>query len=222
MPGEDLVTIILNHPLFWMAVMGVIVYFIIKEVNKGKLQPEAKPFWGMQVREGMVDKQLKKRQETFSIPNKYNLFWGYAKIGKVKNSETVITNPTTIMHITYVGNGLWNWVKGLFGYGLRHVLCEPNVLHKENRNKNLVIDHHAFFQDIAGIWCQTKKGIIDFLEGLMNFKDYENVKGFVSDFPRRLSNLSPAQAIHTERQYLDNELELQKDRSKLDRIMGRK
>lgn len=222
MPEPDLIQQIINIPYFWLVIILICVFFIIRELNRGKTRPEQKPFWGVEVREKMINKQMKKRSTTFSIPTKYNLFWGYAKIGNVKSSEQILSNPDSVMLIHYVGNGLWNSLKSAFGFGLKHILCEPDVLHKEVNNKNLVIDHHAFFTEIAGVWCQSKKSVITFVEQILGEKDWENHKGYVSDFPRRLSNLDPRQAMMTERQELDNELELKKDRSKLDRIMGRR
>ncbi len=216
MPEEDLVIQLINHPLLWMVALGVIVFIILREVNRGRMAPEAQPYWGAKVRKEMTQKKIKDNVNTFGIKQKLLLKRGIDKIGII-NKVIHITrhgNPKnkSIMIIQYRQFGLAKWLKSIVGKW-EHMNVQSDIV--TTNKKELIIDPNYYIYNDSGIWTLSKKPNRDYIEEINFEQDYENVKGFVSDFPRRLSTLRPDQAMFTDRQELDHDLEMRKERSKI-------
>ncbi len=218
MPEEDLVVQLINHPITWVLIFGVLLFVIIREINRGKMAPETKPYWGAKVRKEITQNKVKDTVNTFGIKQKLLLKRGIDKIGII-NKVIHITrhgNPKSksIMIIQYRPFGITSWLKSVIGRW-EHMNVQPDIVTTNKRE--LIIDPNYYIYSDSGIWTLSKKANRDYIEEINFEQDYENVKGFVSDFPRRLSTLRPDQAMFTDRQELDHNLEMAKERSKISR-----
>lgn len=235
---EDLVAQLVNHPLFWVVLMGIIIYFIIKEMNKGKLKPEQQPDFGVKYRAWRVKEHLNKRAEHIGeAPSKKTiLYYGFRSLGVVKNIDianvtelervkdkkqvpkVIGTFPISI--ITYRRFGFWNWLLANIGMNKRKLLIDQDTLSegeeklKGKRYMTLCIPDNVILRERGGVLFVSKNVIRTFIDDINSDKDFENTKGFVSDFPRRLSNLHPAHAAGSDKLELQSELEEKKEEKK--------
>jgi hypothetical protein len=211
-PSQDLISLIINHPLFWVAVMGIIVLFIVKEINKGKLKPEQYPDFGVKYRAKRVKEHLDKQEKTFSIKlKKAFLFRDVHRLGKIKSViEIPHTNPDYLYTINYRRFGLWNWFISIFGFGKQRIVVDDknikSVFNDKTKAIDYIINKDIKFRERGGLMILSAKAETRFIDEINADRDYENTKGFVSDFPRRLSNLHPAHAMGTDSMELENDL----------------
>jgi hypothetical protein len=235
---DELVVLIFNHPLTYIAIGGLLIFFIIKEVNRGKLRPEQKPDFGVRYRAKRVADHLKKREKalSWSPETKALLFNGIRPIGKILKIEEIPqivkaskTNPSKkkgtqlyIWIIRYRRLGFMNWLISQMGMGRQTLLVDKDSI-KSTFNDfrkyiQYVIDKDAFFRERGGMLILSRDPERVFIDEINSDKDYENAKGFVPDFPRRLSNLHPSHAIHTDTLEVEQQLEEKSKRSFMDRF----
>lgn len=231
---DELLVIIFNHPLTYIIIGGVLIIYIIKTLQAGRLRPEQKPDFGVRYRAKRTKDHLDKRLAAFGFkPDKKTiLYYGYRSLGKVlKFDEVNIThrkNPhpeqLILKVITYRRFGLTNAIKSYFGRGRQRIIVDETVLQEgeekiaRKRFNTISIPSNAFFRERGGILFLSKDAEKQFIDEINADADYENAKGFVSDFPRRLSNLHPAHAANTDTLELEEQLEEKKRRSFVDRF----
>lgn len=231
---DELIVIAFNHPLTYIIVLGAIVYLVIKTINQGKLKPEQKPDFGVKYRAKRTKDHLEKRSDAFGFkPEKKTiLYYGYRSLGKVlKFDEVNITHrkktnaeQLVLKVITYRRFGLGAFIKSYFGRGRQRIIVDETVLQEgeekiaRKRYNTISIPSNAFFRERGGILFLSKDAEKQFIDEINADADYENAKGFVSDFPRRLSNLHPAHAANTDTLELEENLEEKKRKSFVDRF----
>jgi hypothetical protein len=233
MADTDLFTQLINTPLFWIVIILVVVYFLMKEYNKGKLKPEQKPDFGRKFRATRTKEFLERRNKAFGFkPEKKTIiYFGYRALGKLMKTDLVnITNhksPTTETEakiLTYRRFGFFSWFKAGLGYGLQKIIVDKNSIEegeeklKGKRFDIIAIPQNAFFRERGGVLFLSKDAHKRLIDEINADADYENAKGFVSDFPRRLSNLHPAHAASTDTLELEEHLEEKKRRSFIDKF----
>jgi len=236
MAQEDLISIMISQPYLWIILALVVVYFIVSKVREGKTRPEEEPFYGVKVREEMTKEQVTKRADTWGTKSKLHLRRGFDRIGKILRTEIIYKyekdNPKVYKNgkkrayepvenrmehyhlITFRHYGFVAWVMAQLGRK-KHLLLSPEVITVDN--DIMIIDPKAFLINDSGIWIYSNKRNISIVDDLNLKKDLENYKGFMSDMPRRLSNIHPSQAIYTERQELDANLQEQSKKNRISR-----
>ncbi len=231
MPEEDLFVMVLNNPLFWILIMGIVMYFIVKELNKGKLKPEQKPDFGVKVRAKRVEEHLKKREKALAWKPEARaiIYMGIRPLGRIKKIEEIpqmirSSNPSTkkkkdkaeledqifLWVLYYRRLGIWNWVMDFFGFGKQKILVDKDSIlsnyDSDKKQIEYVIDRDAYFRERGGVLLLSRDPERVFIDEINADKDYENAKGFVSDFPRRLSNLHPSHAVTGDTMELESSL----------------
>lgn len=211
---DELLTMVFNHPITYIIIIIAGAYLILKKINEGKLKPEQKPDFGMRFRAERTQKHLSKREAALGEkPNGYKayLFKGIVPMGRIlvtegipriikeKHSAEKITQ-LYLYSITYRRFGFAAWLKASIGFGKHRILVDESGIKEEwNQDKKQVryiIEKDAYFRERGGILFLSKDAERKFIDEINADMDYENAKGFVSDFPRRLSNLDPGHAIH--------------------------
>lgn len=226
---------IFNHPLTYVAIIFIGFFLIVHEMNKGKLKPEQKVDFGVEYREKRTKKHLKKREKSFGFkPEKKTiLFYGIRSLGRVLNEDGAIITvkekdrkpeDAELRLITYRRFGFFNWLKTQFGFGKLKVIVDTETLEEgEDRIgrkwiRTLAIPTNAFFRENAGILYVSKKGAKKFVDQINSDLDLQNSLGYVSDFPRRLSNLHPSHAMQTDTMETEQALEEKSKRSFIDKF----
>jgi len=223
---DNLISLVLNHPITYIVIIIVGIYFIMRQVNQGKLKPEQKPDFGVRFREARVKKALKKREDAFAIrPKKAYLYRDVFRIGRIKTVELIPTKwgvpnkdgrvkkvtEEMLYSICYRGFGMVAWLKDWFGFGRKRIVVDDTNIMKNfndiNKEIHYVINNNIFFRERGGILIISRDAEKMFIDEINADLDYENAKGFVSDFPRRLSNLHPAHASATDSMELEEQLE---------------
>ncbi len=208
---EELLSGVLNHPMTYVIILILGAYLVVREVNKGKLKPEQKPDFGMKFRAKRTKEHLEKREKALGTkPTGYKafLFNGILPMGRVLVVERIPriikekgkTGQIVLISVTYRRFGFTNWLLALIGFGRHRLLLDETGI-KENWNQEkkqvqYIIEKDAYFRERGGILFLSKDVERKFIDEINADMDYENAKGFVSDFPRRLSNLHPAHAVH--------------------------
>lgn len=223
--GSLLTNILAPASYFWAIPILIIIYFIVALFMKSKTRPEEQPYYGAKVREDMTKKQIKSRTVTWGTKSNKTISRGWDKIGKVIRIEPVYKAPVDekgkpipggelkeLWNISFRNMGFSAWIMAQIGR-YKHAVIDPDVITK--KEKELIIDPKAALHEDSGVWTLERKDHQSFINDLNLKKDLENAAGFVSDFPRRLSNLHPQQAIQTERQQLDADLQ---EKAKQNRI----
>jgi len=219
--AEDLIGQILNNWMFWVAVWLVIGFFVIRYLKEHQGKPEQRPFYGMEVREDMTKKQIKKRLQTFGIREKKKMKQGLHVIGNLIVWERIVRtdkkgNPEPQQDVLYllgfVGTGLVEKLKGFLGL-YKTMITKPEFL--EARNTEIIIHPNAYFRMDSGVWNLTKKDTADFIEEVNTFADMQNLKGFVSDQPRRIANLDVRHSLAMDRLETEAGIEEEAKKKKL-------
>ncbi len=208
---EELIVGVLNHPITYILIIVIGFYLVIREINKGKLKPEQKPDFGMKFRAKRTKEHLEKREGALGVkPKGYKaiLFNGILPIGRIMITEGIPrilkekgkNEQIVLISVTYRRFGFTNWLLSLIGFGRHRLLLDETGIKEEwNRDKKevrYIIEKDAYFRERGGILFLSKDVERKFIDEINADMDYENAKGFVSDFPRRLSNLHPAHAVH--------------------------
>ncbi len=172
----------------------------------------------MKVRQKITQDTFKSNLQQFGVKQKLLLKRGIDKIGIVNKTYFMSRkgNPVdkSVYIIQYRHFGLTAWLKAFIGRW-EYMNIKPDVV--TTNKQEMIIDPNFYIFNDSGIWTLSKSDNKEFMDEINLQKDHENVKGFVSDFPRRLSTLRPDQAMFTDRQELDHNLEMQKERSKISR-----
>lgn len=223
----DLLTQVVNNPMFWIIIVLIVFYFILKQYNQGKLRPEQKPDFGVKYRKARVSAHLKRRDEAFgqSVKGfKAMLLRDVYPMGRVLSIEFVprIIKPNaknkikekeeiTLSIITYRRFGFINWLGALLGFCKHRVLTDPSGYAEEwndnNKQVNIILGKETYYRERGGLLILSKEAEKDFIDEINADADYENAKGFISDFPRRLSNLHPSHAMQTDTMQLESDIE---------------
>lgn len=224
---DQTIGIIFSHPLTYILIIFIGLYLILRELNKGKLKPEQKPDFGVKYRAARVKKALEKREKAFAIkPKKAYLYRDIFRIGKITSIELIplkYGNPKVVKEemlysIVYRGFGLWNAIKSSLGFSKNRILVDDTTIQRvfSNPKKEIhyTINNNILMRERGGVLIASKDGEKRFIDEINADLDYENAKGFVSDFPRRLSNLHPSQAMKTEQMELEEGLEAKAENRK--------
>jgi len=182
MPEEDLVIQLINHPMVWVGVTGIIIFLIIREINRGKLAPETKPFWGMKVRKKITQDSFKDNLKAFGVKQKLLLKRGIDKVGIVSKTYHMNRkgNPKdkNIYVVQYRHFGFVNWLKAVIGKW-EYLNIQSDVV--TTNKKEMIIDPNYYMYNDSGIWTLANSTNKNYIDELNISKDHENVKGFVSD-----------------------------------------
>lgn len=210
--AEDLIAEIMTGPWIYLVMITIVMYLGLTKYLDTKPRPEQQAFWGKRVRDDMTNKIISKRNSVWAATTNYKLIRGFNTIGKIgkmelitrKNDKTKKDEEFYIMSLKQAG--FFGWLKSLLGK-FEYFVADPKVLTINHKDKHIIVNPYAFVVEDSGVWTLStnkESGLIDDL----NVKvDLENIKGFSSDFLRRLSNEHPAQALYTERQQHGAELE---------------
>jgi hypothetical protein len=237
MANEDLVTIIINQPLFWFVIILIIAYFILKEYNRGRLAPEQAPDFGVKYRAARVKEHLDKREKTLGEKPEHKtlLFRDINPLGRVLYTELVpqilndkagnkTDHQINLQLITFRRFGFTNWLLALLGFGHNRLLVDAESIQStfdmKEKYGRYTIGRECYFRERGGLLFLSRETEKRFIDEINADKDYENAKGFVSDFPRRLSNLHPAHAAGTDTLELQQALEEKKKVSDRKRWVG--
>lgn len=209
-PG--LVEQVITAPWIYLLLISIVCYFILTRGNKQR--PEQKPFYGAEVRADVTNKKLLEHVEAWGEkPSKFNLWRGMNKVGVIHRLDPIYKHPnaTEIKDLkvapdalleTYVvafrKAGLWNYLKAMLFKKYAKLLIDPKGISIDRKNKQIIIDPKVHLIMDSGVWTIATNKELKIVDDLNLKLDHENVKGFVSDFPRRLSNLDPGQSIKTE------------------------
>lgn len=214
---DTIFAMVFNHPITYLIIIIIGTYFILGRYNQGKLKPEQKPDFGVKFRAKRTKEHLDKREKCFAekfTEYKAKLYHGIRPLGRVLTLENIPrNNPSNVMLylLTYRRFGFGAWFLSLFGFGKNRILVDsdsvPETWDEDKKEVKYVIDKHCFFRERGGIMFLSKDIHKKFIDEINADADYENAKGFVSDFPRRLSNLSPAHAMKTDTMELDSQLD---------------
>lgn len=220
---DEILIIIFNHPLTYIIVIIVGFVLIINKINEGKLRPEQKADFGVKYRASRTKKHLDKRGKALAIKvKKCFIFRDLHKIGKVLSIEDIPTNPEMLYAITYRRLGFFNWFISIFGFGcIRIIMDEKNLskgYNKTSDSTDIVLNTNLRFRERGGTLILSRDAEKKLIDEINADADYENAKGFVSDFPRRLSNLHPTHAMSTDTLELEENLEEKKRKSFIDRF----
>jgi len=236
----DIVVELLNSSLFMGLLMLVVLFFILRLfMNRKKDDPSKQPWWGRKVRAKETQAQLEKRSDFLGVTAKLVLYRGWDKLGKVKSVETVYRNRKVaekqrdgsltykpsgeiieLYHVKFYRLGKLNYIKAYFGFGFKYMVCDPQVVTVRPKQKTFEIHPQAHIINDSGIWTVAKRDALEFIDDMMLKSELENMKGFVADFPRRLSNLSPDQAKATEFKSHEADLEEKKRKSRVSSWSG--
>jgi hypothetical protein len=235
---DDLIAQILNHPLFWVCIMGIIIYFIIREMNRGKQNPEQQPDWGVKFRAWRVGKHLKKRDQQIaeSVPTKTVLYYGFRALGiiikidiapvtefdKPKDKKTKPKALATydVYIITYRRFGFWRWLLSAFGFSTYKIIVDKETLQegeekiKGKRYATLCIPDNVIIHEKGGLLHVGKNIVSEYLDQVCNDFELENIKGTISDMPRRFANLEAHHSAVADRLELESNLEEKKEEKK--------
>lgn len=87
---------LMTNPFLWIVIIIVlIIIVVIKLKPKQKSDPATKPFWGVEVREKMTDKVVKKRLNVFGEKIKFKFYKGYGNvIGIAVRKEAIYKRKT--------------------------------------------------------------------------------------------------------------------------------
>lgn len=214
---QDLITSIFGAPWIYLLGITIVVLIIISKFRSKEKRPETQAWWGRLVRRDLVKEELKHRMGALAFKCDYVIYRGMGKLGKAHKYEVVTkkvkrysspygkkkwndkpsVEDIEIISIQFRNFGIWNWLKSLFGR-YEYIMVTPDSAEIVKEKKQIVIDPKVHIIADSTIWTISRFGVMDFIDELNVKADLENTKGFVSDFPRRLSNLDPNQAIRTE------------------------
>jgi len=212
-------------------------------LNKGRLRPEQKPDFGVKFRAKRTQEHIKKREQAFAIkPKKAFLFRDVFKLGKIKTVEKIPANSNIeigqgrnkktikmdvkdqimLYSISYRRMGWFNWFMNFIGFGTKRILVDDKHIEKvfddKDKETQFIINDRIYFRERGGLLILSGTSEQHFIDEINTDADYENAKGFVSDFPRRLSNLNPSHAIHTDTLETEQLLEEKSKRSFVDKF----
>lgn len=206
----DIISAILSNPIVWLCILAAIVGFIVLKLMDKRGKPEQKPFYGLEVREGMTVKTMKKRLVTWGTKKKYTLHKGFNRAGKTIRVDII---PQIIdgdveseyLEVSFRKFGFWAWVMAFFGrYEI--LMIDPQVVTVDDKKKQLFINPRAHIIQDSGIWTLKNKKEIKLIDDYNVHLDLQNTKGFVTDFPRRLMSLDPRHSGIADVREIDAEL----------------
>ena len=216
--NPDLITIIFQQPWIYLLIMTAIIGYVIIRLRQDKKKPEQEAFYGVKVRANMTKKQLKDRVNVWGEKVNYKLYKGFLKVGKVLKIEPIYRiNPHTELdyyNVSFRNFGIIAWIKSLIGIR-EHILLDPKVIKISEKEKIFRINPKAFIIEDSGVWALSTTKETELIDELNIKKDVENIKGFTSDFLRRLSNEQPTQAMITERLTLASDLEEKRRKNRI-------
>lgn len=212
-PQPDLIASILSAPWVWLVIAMAIAGFVIIKLKNKKPPPETRPFWGYEVRSGVTKQDAKHRLQTFGFKGGQTLHKGFLRAGKVLKIEPIkrlykvqegrgknakfVTKEREHYLISFRKFGLMNRIKAWLGQ-YEFINVSPAICTFDYGDKNLTLDANAFIADNSGIWTMNTEAENELIDIINLQKDFSNLKGFVSDFPRRMSNMHPPNAAATE------------------------
>lgn len=229
---DELLVTIFNHPLTYLIVLGVLIIVIMRQLQAGRLKPEQKPDFGVRYRAKRTKDYLKQREKAFGFkPDKKTLlYYGHKSLGRILRTDDANithrirnnygnitkTEQVQIEVITYRRLGFGAALKSFMGLGRLKILVDKKILEEgedklgRKRFNTVAIPSSAFFRERGGILFLSTDAGKQFIDEINADADYENAKGFVSDFPRRLSNLHPGHAAVADSMELEEQLEEKK------------
>lgn len=228
MAEEDLFQVILSHWGFWILLITIVIYLIVMTYMKNKGRPEEQPYYGEKVRRENTEENIKRRLDVFGVKKKMDIKQGLNVMGKLIAFETVtrITQKKTdtqkevkksFFLIGFRKIGLMGYLKYLLGK-YEKILLEPTMA--DITTSSIIIDPSVYFTYDAGVWNPRRNTTRDFIEEVTQEKDSMNIKGFVSDQPRRLASLEVRHAANIDRLETEAKLAEEARRSKTSSALG--
>ncbi len=225
--------------------MMIAGFFIIRLLLNNKQRPEAQPFWGKKVREKMTKEVLDNRSKTWGKESKYELVNGLNKVGKIKTFELIsqnaferkreaygtqgktkmVTKPSEDLiqfySIAFVPKGFMAMIKGWLGK-YEHFICDPKVITISHKDKAINISPAAFIVEDSGVWIVGTNKESKFINDLNLMAEINNIKGFTTDYLRRLSEQAPTQSMVTQRMATQAQLEEEAKQNRVSSWVGGK
>lgn len=223
MAESDLIAMIVSAPYIWIVMVAGIIGFVILKIYNNPKRPETRPFWGEETRKKKTNEQVSQRAKTLGVKVNFDIYRGMYRLGKaVKMDEIPKQNPHPIIvyNIAFRNFGFMSWLMSLFGR-YKYLMINRKAIIIDQVKKRATIDPNSYLLNDSGIWTLSSETELKIIDELNIKKDVENVKGFTSDFLRRLSNESPNQAIYTERQTHEADLEERKRKSRISSWVGK-
>ncbi len=248
--AQNLVDVLVQHPLFWLAIIIFAIGFLYDRYKKNQVVPESKPYFGIEVFEELNMNNIQKYVKMFGRGgtfDKRKLRMGWIRIGKVVKYAIVSKKelPKEIKQLVYEGKkkrgkkkdnkslkkdrkgdelvimkvgsfDLPNALLNLFGRGYEYIITNMDAV--RFISNAIELDKNHSYRHYGGVWVRSNDVEREFVDELMFTKDYEDLRGRIGNFTRQLSNVSPSQAIHTERLRMENELQEKSKLSKIKRI----
>ncbi len=206
MAEEDLISMILGHWGFWVVAILGMVYLILNLYMKNKGRPEQQPNWGAIWRAKVIGEKTKKKMMVWGAKMKgKTLTFGMRPVGIINaygidHKKTIKKKKVDgkwidveevdkdFITIQFRNFGAYARLKAIFGKW-EHIIIEKDSL--KNNDKHVIIDPLVSIVEDSGVWTRSRQDENIFIDNVNLRNDVENVKGFASDFPRRLSNLDP-------------------------------
>lgn len=235
----NLLNQILGSPFFWIMISVSIVMIVIYLIfgRKGKGDPSTRPFYGREVREGLMKQEMNRRLTDIgnNVKN-VRLDKGLTKIGMVTAIEhdtelfqkTKIDQKTgkvsyepdywyRIDHFKYRKLGFFPWLKALFGFGFKYITLTPESykINPENKIKIISIDPTVHLIHDSGVWSVLTQRAVQANENLLVKADNENLHGHVLDNVRRQSVYHASVANSMEKSSHDAALKEQERKNKI-------
>jgi len=191
-----------NAWMVWLTIMTAIIGFVLIKMWEKKKQPEEKPFWGVEVRQAVLGDTMKERTSTWGKVINASFYQGFQKIGKILSiKSTIKTNPhpVEILEIKFVRSSFTAQLKAYIMGKFNYMIIHDTDIKKDDESKTIKLNQDINLIKSGGIWIKATKDIYKHLEDLAVSTELDNVKGFTSDFLRRLSTQRPEQAMFTDR-----------------------
>lgn len=214
----DIISQLITSPLVWACILIAIIGFIVLKLMDKRGKPETKPFYGLEVREGMTKRVMKKRLEIWSAKKNYTLHKGFNRVGKTAKVDIIpqITEgeiESEYLTVAFRKFGFWGWLMAFFGrYEI--LMLDPQIVTIDDKKRQLFVNPRAHLIQDSGIWTIKNKKEIKLIDDYNVHVDLQNTKGFVTDFPRRLMSLSPNHSGIADIREIDAELKEKERKNK--------
>lgn len=204
---------IVNNPLFWIAIILVIVFFIVAKLREEKKRPEQEKDWGIKVRAERTQNALGKHIDIWGENIGYKFYRGMVKVGVIMRFDPIYKYPNAeetkdlnvdkeklieTFAVSFRKNGLMAWINAVFFKKYEKILLDPKVFSMDLPRKIIILDPKAYVIDDSGVWSLATKKELKIVDDLNIKKQHEEELGRLADFTRVLSNLDINQAIKTE------------------------
>lgn len=234
MAEGDLFSIMLNEPLFWITLIVAIVCYVYYKTSQSKIKPEERPDFGLKYRKERIAKHLKLRDKAFGLKIKVfkamlirdvypmGMIMSVENIPYVHKENNKPDKEIMLLRYTFRKFGLFNRMLAWLGFGKMQLVTEENAIeeHWDEKKKKveIILPRTSHYRESAGVLILSRESCKSFIDSINSDMDVQNSLGFLSDFPRRLSNLHPAHAASTDTMELESDIEEKHKKSFMDRF----